>query len=168
MTQLYAIALVTLALVLSALPAHPGPLEDLQPGRWLQIPNSKLAAVLPSPLPPGGSPANITEAWNSGAFDTKRNRLLVTGGGHNDYGGNEVYAFDVPTLKWSKLWNRFRPCSGRVPPAMVCMVPLRVTVVPRVPSGVMAVVTWAEPMVDRVLSSRHPLIRKAPIRRSSP
>lgn len=45
----------------------------------------------------------VTGAWNSGAFDTRRNRLLVSGGGHNDYGGNEVYAFSLETLTWQRL-----------------------------------------------------------------
>jgi hypothetical protein len=36
-------------------------------------------------------------AWGGGAHDTKRDRLIVWGGGHGDYGGNELYAFDVNT-----------------------------------------------------------------------
>jgi hypothetical protein len=27
------------------------------------------------------------------------------GGGHNDYGGNEIYAFDVGKLSWSRYWG---------------------------------------------------------------
>jgi hypothetical protein len=41
--------------------------------------------------------------WNSGALDTRRNRLIVWGGGHWGYAGNEVYAFDLPTQKWLRL-----------------------------------------------------------------
>jgi uncharacterized repeat protein (TIGR01451 family) len=44
-------------------------------------------------------------AWSGGAYDTHQDRLLIWGGGHNDYGGNEIYAFDVNTLSWSRIWG---------------------------------------------------------------
>jgi hypothetical protein len=44
-------------------------------------------------------------AWSGGAFDTRRSRLLVWGGGHGDYAGNEIYAFDVDDLQWSRVWG---------------------------------------------------------------
>ncbi len=39
--------------------------------------------------------AGITAAWSGAIFDTTRDRLIIFGGGHNDYYGNELYAFDV-------------------------------------------------------------------------
>ncbi|HZF26871.1 MAG TPA: hypothetical protein VEZ88_11470 [Steroidobacteraceae bacterium] len=60
--------------------------------------------MLPSPVP-SGNPDNIMAAWSGGAFDTKRSRLLVWGGGHSDYAGNELYAFDVAAGQWSRLSN---------------------------------------------------------------
>ncbi len=45
----------------------------------------------------------IISAWSGGTFDTSRNRMLIWGGGHNDYHGNEVYAFDVPSGTWMRL-----------------------------------------------------------------
>jgi len=33
--------------------------------------------------------------WSGGLFDTKRNRLIIHGGGHNGYYGNEIYAIDL-------------------------------------------------------------------------
>jgi hypothetical protein len=47
-------------------------------------------------------PRGVTAAWGGAAFDTKRNVLLVTGGGHADYGGNEVYEFSLASLKWRR------------------------------------------------------------------
>lgn len=43
------------------------------------------------------------DAWGGGAYDTTRDRLMVWGGGHNNYGGNEMYAFDIATMKWLRL-----------------------------------------------------------------
>lgn len=52
--------------------------------------------------PPTGTGDGITGlcsqvyyAWSGGAADTKRNRLLINGGGHTDYDGNEWYALDL-------------------------------------------------------------------------
>jgi len=44
-------------------------------------------------------------AWNSGAYDTTRDRLLIWGGGHKDYSGNELYAFNVNSLSWARIWG---------------------------------------------------------------
>jgi hypothetical protein len=46
---------------------------------------------------------NVTAAWSGGAYDYIRKRMLVWGGGHGDYAGNEVYAFDTEALKWERL-----------------------------------------------------------------
>ena len=47
-------------------------------------------------------PRSVTAAWSGAALDTKRNVLIITGGGHTDYGGNEVYEFDIAARKWSR------------------------------------------------------------------
>src|SRR5690242_10068870 len=67
---------------------------------WYQIPNSKLSQVCPS----GTYPACLNVgAYSGGTMDTTRNRMIVWGGGHDDYGGNEVYAFDMNTLTPMRL-----------------------------------------------------------------
>ena len=43
------------------------------------------------------------QGWSGGAYDTKRDRLIVWGGGHSGYAGNEVYIFDINTLQWQRL-----------------------------------------------------------------
>ncbi len=83
--------------------------DDLQPGTWLEIPNSKLETLNPCP----GDNCNysapiqgffgIMDAWNGGTYDTNQNRLIVWGGGHQSYFGNDMYAFDLDTLSWSQL-----------------------------------------------------------------
>ncbi len=82
-----------------ALPATPG---------WYEIPNSRLRPVCAAE---NGFPAvwgvmgcaGITEAWSGGVFDTTRNRLIIWGGGHNDYYGNELYALDLDDLSMRRL-----------------------------------------------------------------
>lgn len=85
---------------------------------WHQLSNTNLSAVCPS-NGFGGSGynftdncANVTLAWNSGAFDTTRNRLLVWGGGHNDYYGNEIYAVDLDDLSRTRLTNPSVPIAS--------------------------------------------------------
>ena len=50
-----------------------------------------------------GNPRAILSAWNSAAYDQQGRRLFFHGGGHFDYGGNEVYQFDLKSLEWSRL-----------------------------------------------------------------
>lgn len=40
---------------------------------------------------------------NGGVYDSRRNRLIVMGGGGSDYSGNEVYAFSLDSLKWERI-----------------------------------------------------------------
>ncbi len=84
-----------------------GPLETLTPGQWYEIPNSRMRDVCPG-LTDGVwnyyCAANIS-AWSGGAFDTKRNRLIIWGGGHADSPDNSVYVFDLNILKWERIWG---------------------------------------------------------------
>lgn len=55
--------------------------------------------------------AGVLGAWNGGAFDETRGELRVHGGGHADYGGNEIYKFDFATLGWVRETNP-QPLTG--------------------------------------------------------
>jgi len=50
-------------------------------------------------------------AWCGAVFDPVGQRLLVNGGGHNDYGGNEVCAFSLRTGLWSLLTQPSNPAK---------------------------------------------------------
>ena len=86
-------------------------LPEIPPGHWYEIPDSSLVA---SGLIEGGdgSVKRIT-AWSSAAFDPGTNRLFVWGGGHGDYAGNEVYAFDLEALRWERLSDPAHPDRER-------------------------------------------------------
>ena len=77
-------------------------IDSLAVGEWYEVPNSSLHALRPSNNV-GGNFGGIMDAWSGGAFDTKRDRLIIWGGGHADYAGNEIYTFDLNTLSWSRL-----------------------------------------------------------------
>jgi hypothetical protein len=51
-----------------------------------------------------GDPDGITAAWSGGTMDYDRARLLVTGGGHADYSGNEIYGLTLTSTTCA--WNR--------------------------------------------------------------
>jgi len=72
---------------------------------WYEIPNTKLAPNCPNdPGIEGNTGCRaIINAWNGAIADTKRNRLIVWGGGHSDYFGNEVYALDLNELKLTRI-----------------------------------------------------------------
>lgn len=67
--------------------------------QWQPLANTKLSSVCP-----GGPTAcsAVVGAWSGATMDTSRNRLIIWGGGHGDYDGNEVYSLNLsanpPTL----------------------------------------------------------------------
>jgi hypothetical protein len=75
---------------------------------WQSIPDTKIRSVcaaengFPEIGGATGCPA-ITNAWSGGVFDSRRNRLIVWGGGHNDYYGNELYAFNLDSRSIERL-----------------------------------------------------------------
>jgi hypothetical protein len=77
---------------------------SVAPG-WHRIPGTALQSVCPK------DPAiqavvgcrGVIDAWNGAIADTKRERLVIWGGGHNDYFGNEVYALDIGTGRMDRL-----------------------------------------------------------------
>jgi hypothetical protein len=91
----------------------------LPPGHWCMVPDSAPRRVEKRPQEWGdwdgsGSASydsyqrvigfrGLVGAWGGGAFDSARDRLLLFGGGHNDYGGNELLAFDLDDLFWRRL-----------------------------------------------------------------
>ena len=106
-----ALALSTAGVLAAA--SYAGPIDDLQPGQWYEFPNSHLETVFPSPLPEGNPMGIMGGGYSGGAWDTKRHRLIVWGGGHASYAGNELYVFDVPSGNWTRLTNPTSPSSSQ-------------------------------------------------------
>jgi hypothetical protein len=77
----------------------------MAPNSWLSLSGTPLRQALPDPAQTKGlrDPRGIVASWSGGALDSRRNRLVVWGGGHTNYAGNELYAFDLETLQWERL-----------------------------------------------------------------
>jgi len=96
--------------------AAAGPIEDLQPGHWAAISLNTVQSL--DPCPGRTCPYSLNEGqsgvmndWCGGAFATgfgSMGGLVVWGGGHNGYGGNELYVFNLAT----RLWERYTEPSN--------------------------------------------------------
>lgn len=49
-----------------------------------------------------GNPAAIIRAWSSFAWDSNRGNLILYGGGHANYSGNDVYFWRGATRRWER------------------------------------------------------------------
>jgi len=62
------------------------------------------------------APAGIL-AYSGGVYDSVQHQLLIFGGGHADYWGNEVCAFSPATLSWKRMYEpdaRARYTNGNI------------------------------------------------------
>jgi hypothetical protein len=103
---------VTLVLILSVpRSAAAGPVDSLSPGTWYDVPNSHLSSIDPCPAANCSysgteGQSGVMNDWAGGALATgygTQGGLVVFGGGHNGYLGNEVYVFDVGQMKWVRV-----------------------------------------------------------------
>jgi hypothetical protein len=80
-------------------------MQDVDPARDPQAnPN------YPSAPPWKDRQSAVLGAWNGGAFAAgygTSGALIIAGGGHTDYYGNEVYAFDLASRRWQRLTNPY-------------------------------------------------------------
>lgn len=88
---------------------------------WWKFPSSHMTPQCP-PNNFGGSGVafadlcyKIVDEWGGGTFDSTRNRLLINGGGHGGYPGNEVYALDFDTGIFSRLSDPGLPIATHPP-----------------------------------------------------
>src|SRR6185503_4664557 len=100
----FVLAASSAALSFSAAAQHP--LDTLPVGEWYEVPNSAVRGVAYQ-YPPGTYFGNTTDMRfldESGAsYDSARDRMIVWGGGHGDYAGNEIYTFNIQSLTWTRI-----------------------------------------------------------------
>jgi len=49
------------------------------------------------------TPSKIIQAWSSFAWDCRRGDLLIYGGGHANYSGNDTYRWRATTRRWERM-----------------------------------------------------------------
>jgi hypothetical protein len=96
----------TIAAASSGLPSY---LQNASPFQWVAAGTGTAYAVRPVPTP-GTSVAHLSYPYTGNPFsfsgatvEQTRKELLVFGGGHTDYGGNEYYAYNVPAGTCKRL-----------------------------------------------------------------
>jgi len=101
----------TLVLALFGTAANADIIDDLQPGHWAAVSLNRISDVDPCPANNCSYTAvegqsAVIDDWNGGAFATgygSRGGLVVYGGGHKGYFGNEIYVFDLATRMWVRV-----------------------------------------------------------------
>jgi hypothetical protein len=82
-----------------------GLLASTPEGGWVQVNTNKFSNAWPSTLAggvPSSDPAAIVHAWSSFAWDSARGDLLLFGGGHANYSGNEMYVWQGADGAWTR------------------------------------------------------------------
>ena len=82
-------------------------LDATPDGGWVQVNTNKFSDAWvtgPDALPSGSysDQAAIIHAWSSFAWDSNRGNLLLWGGGHANYMGNEMYVWQGSTGLWTR------------------------------------------------------------------
>lgn len=83
--------------------------SQMPEGTWRQVnTNSYSEAWTPAALRPlyglgNPTPHKIIAAWSSFAWDSNRGDLILYGGGHANYSGNDIYRWRSRDLKWERV-----------------------------------------------------------------
>lgn len=96
----------------------------LTPGTWTTISKNTLSQIDPAdsattnPNYPGTAPwagstgqKSVIDSWSGGTLASRfgaKGSLIVFGGGHLNYYGSEVYAFDLSTQTWTRVTNPYK------------------------------------------------------------
>lgn len=76
-------------------------------GGWCKLAGASISDVYPKNLTKAqfrvSGPDAIVRGYSGAAFDQKRMKMYFHGGGFTDYGGNEVYEFDLTKSRWTRL-----------------------------------------------------------------
>jgi hypothetical protein len=99
----------------------PGPVDAIiaamPAGSWKELPGTNMADVCPTPHSNYPCEAVMT-AWSGGAYDSLRDRLVVWGGGHSDSPYNNVFTFDLASMKWKRWTELPAGMTGDTTPAI--------------------------------------------------
>jgi hypothetical protein len=84
-------------------------IEQMPEKSWVKANQNTFWSVWTPPryqvLPDSSYGSNISAiigAWSSFAWDSNRGNMILYGGGHANYGGNEIYTWQSSTLLWQR------------------------------------------------------------------
>ena len=82
--------------------------RSMAPDSWLAAPDTRMRRATPDPLQYPkiqlvSGAKSVISSWSGGIYDTRRDRLVVWGGGTSSYAGNEIYAFRLDDLAWERV-----------------------------------------------------------------
>ena len=79
-------------------------LDATPEGGWVKASTNYFSNAWPTGADavPNGLPAGVVRAWSSFAWDTSQGNLMLWGGGHANYAGNEMYVWDGATGAWGR------------------------------------------------------------------
>jgi hypothetical protein len=81
---------------------------------WKRLPGTPMADACPQPYQSYFCGA-VIGAWSGGAYDERRDRMVVYGGGHSDSYYNNVFAFDLGPMRWTRLSEMGGGATGNLP-----------------------------------------------------
>lgn len=81
-------------------------LADTPAGGWVKVSTGLYSGAWPTgneavPTPTGG-PGAVVYSWSGMAWDSNRGEIVLWGGGHANYSGNEIYLWHADTGLWSR------------------------------------------------------------------
>jgi len=98
-------------------------IQAMPENTWMVVPNSKLndqndveaqGSDFPGIWQGNNRSANGKFPFSGGMLDSKRDRMVIWGAGHNDYYGNELYAFNLQDFTWNRLTDPSPPLDRSV------------------------------------------------------
>jgi len=86
----------------------------MPPNSWKVLPGTKMGDMCPLPFQ-GYYCSSVISAWSGGAYDARRDRMLVYGGGHSDSYYNNIFSFDLASMRWERLNEMPAGTNGETP-----------------------------------------------------
>lgn len=89
-------------------------IAEMPPNSWRRLSSTRMGDVCPTPFQ-GYFCSSVVSAWSGAAYDERRDRMVVYGGGHSDSYYNNLFSFDLGTMRWERLTEMGGGATGSQP-----------------------------------------------------
>lgn len=98
------LAVMLTAPLANATPLLPERIIDAPENTWVRLNDNLWPSVFPdaSQAASFGHPRGVIRAWSSFGWDSTRGDVILWGGGHANYSGNEIYRWRSSTMNWER------------------------------------------------------------------